>query len=144
MKILIAILTTFLLLGWTHSFAEGDPVGCKWIVTEETDQYIMESCGTNQVRIRQKSNIETIYIPQKEKLANPIEEYKKIVETPESIETKKSIEQIEKDVKITEKKVKKVIEEKQLEKKKIIEQKVVDNNLEINLKKKELILKQLE
>ena len=147
MKILIAILTTFLLLGWTHSFAEGDPVGCKWIVTEETDQYIMESCGTNQVRIRQKSNIETIYIPQKEKLANPIEEYKKIVETPESIETKKSIEQIESDVKITEKKVKKVIEEKQLEKKQLIEQKVtteiIEKKLETNLKKKKLILKQL-
>jgi adhesin transport system outer membrane protein len=148
MKILIAIVTTFLLLGWTHSFAEGDPDGCKWTVTEETDQYIMESCGTTHARIRQKSNIETIYIPQKETLANPIEEYKKIVETPESIETKKSIEQIEKDVKITEKKVKKVIKEKQLEKKQLIEQKVtekiVENNLEINLKKKKLILKQLE
>ncbi len=147
MKIIIAILTTFLLLGFNYSYAEGDPDGCKWTVTEETDQYIMESCGTSNARIRQKSNIEITYIPQKQKLANPIEEYKKIVETPESIETKKSIEQIEKDVKITEKKVKKVIEEKQLEKKKIIEQKVteeiVDNNLEINLKKKELILKEL-
>ena len=147
MKILIAILTTFLLLGWTHSFAEGDPDGCKWTVTEETDQYIMESCGTTHARIRQKSNIETIYIPQKEKLANPIEEYKKIVETPESIETKKSIEQIESDVKITEKKVKKVIEEKQLEKKQLIEQKntteIIEKKLETNLKKKKLILKQL-
>ena len=147
MKIIIAILTTFLLLGWTHSFAEGDPDGCKWTVTEETDQYIMESCGTTHARIRQKSNIEITYVPQKEKLANPIEEYKKIVETPESIETKKSIEQIESDVKITEKKVKKVIEEKQLAKKKIIEQKVtkeiIEKKLEINLKKKKLILKQL-
>jgi adhesin transport system outer membrane protein len=129
MKILIAILTTFLLLGWTHSFAEGDPDGCKWIVTEETDDYIMENCGTTHARIRQKSNIETIYVPKKQKLANPIEEYKKIIETPHSIETKKSIEQIERDVKITEKKVKKIIEE---------------GNLEINLKKKKLILKQLE
>ena len=147
MKILIAILTTFLLLGWTHSFAEGDPDGCKWTVTEETDQYIMESCGTTHARIRQKSNIEITYVPQKEKLANPIEEYKKIVETPESIETKKSIEQIESDVKITEKKVKKIIEEKQLEKKQLIEQKVtkkiVEKKLETNLKKKKLILKQL-
>ena len=147
MKILIAILTTFLLLGWTHSFAEGDPEGCKWTVTEETDQYIMESCGSSNARIRQKSNIETIYVPKKQKLANPIEEYKKIVETPESIETKKSIEQIEKDVKITEKKVKKVIKEKQLEEKKIIEQKSTeeqrDKFLAKNLKKKELILKEL-
>ena len=138
---------TFLLLGWTPSFAEGDPDGCKWTVTEETDQYIMESCGTTHARIRQKSNIEITYIPQKEKLANPIEEYKKIVETPESIETKKNIEQIEKDVKITEKKVKKVIEEKQLEKKQLIEQKVttkiIEKKLETNLKKKKLILKQL-
>ena len=147
MKILIATLITFFLLGWTHSFAEGDPDGCKWTVTEETDQYIMESCGTTHARIRQKSNIETIYIPQKEKLANPIEKYKKIVETPESIETKKSIEQIERDVKITEKKVKKIIEEKQLEEKQPIEQKVtkkrIGRKLETNLKKKKLILKQL-
>ena len=107
----------------------------------------MESCGSSNARIRQKSNIEITYVPQKEKLANPIEEYKKIVETPESIETKKSIEQIEKDVKITEKKVKKVIEEKQLEKKQLIEQKVtteiIEKKLETNLKKKKLILKQL-
>ena len=147
MRIIIAVLTAFLLLGFNYSYAEGDPDGCKWTVTEETDQYIMESCGTSNARIRQKSNIEITYIPSKEKLANPIEEYKKIVETPESIETNKSIEQIESDVKITQKKVKKVIEEKQLAKKKIIEQKVteeiVDDNLEINLKKKELILKQL-
>ena len=39
MRIIIAIITTFLLLGWTHSFAEGDPAGCKWTVTEETDEY---------------------------------------------------------------------------------------------------------
>ena len=147
MKILITIFTTFLLLGFNYSYAEGDPDGCKWTVTEETDQYIMESCGTTHARIRQKSNIEITYVPQKEKLANPIEKYKKIVETPESIETKKSIEQIEKDVKITEKKVKKVIEEKQLEKKQLIEQKVttkiIEKKLETNLKKKKLILKQL-
>ena len=147
MKIIIATFITFFLLGWTHSFAEGDPDGCKWTVTEETDQYIMESCGTTHARIRQKSSIETIYIPQKEKLANPIEEYKKIVETPESIETKKSIEQIESDVKITEKKVKKIIEEKQLEEKQPIEQKVtkkrIGRKLAKNLKKKELILKEL-
>ena len=147
MKILIVILTTFLLLGWTPSFAEGDPDGCKWTVTEETDQYIMESCGTTHARIRQKSNIEITYVPQKEKLANPIEKYKKIIETPESIETKKSIEQIERDVKITEKKVKKIIEEKQLEEKQPIEQKVtkkrIGRKLAKNLKKKELILKEL-
>ena len=121
MKIIIAIVTTFLLLGWTHSFAEGDPAGCKWTVTEETNEYIMESCGSNSVRIRQKHSIEQAYIPQKEKLANPIEEYKRIVETPESIETKNNIEQVEKDVKITEKKVEKIIEEKAVEEHKKIE-----------------------
>jgi len=148
MRIIIVILTTFLLLGWTHSFAEGEPAGCKWVVTEETDQYIMESCGSSQARIRQKSSIETIFVPKKQKPANPIEKYKDIVKTPESVETKKSIEQVESDVKITEKKVKKVIEEKQLATKKIIEQKnteeIVESKLETNLKKKELILKQLE
>jgi len=121
MKIIIAILTTLLLLGFNYSYAEGDPDGCKWTVTEETDEYIMESCGSNSIRIRQKHSIEITYVPQKEKLANPIEEYKKIVETPESVETKKSIEQIESDVKITQKKVKKVIEEKAVEELKKIE-----------------------
>ena len=112
MRIIIAIITTFLLLGWTHSFAEGDPVGCKWTVTEETDEYIMESCGSNNARIRQKSSIETIYVPQKEKLANPIDEYKKIVITSEGVETKNKIEKVEKDVESTAKKVEKIIEEK--------------------------------
>jgi adhesin transport system outer membrane protein len=148
MKIIITIVTTFLLLGWTHSFAEGDPVGCKWTVTEETNEYIMESCGSNSVRIRQKSSIETIYAPKKQKPANPIDKFKKIVITPEGVETNKSIEQIESDVKITQKKVEKVIEEKQLADKKIIEQKntegIIEKKLETNLKKKELILKQLE
>jgi len=148
MKILIVIFTTFLLLGFNYSYAEGDPAGCKWTVTEETDEYIMESCGSNSVRIRQKSNIETIYAPKKQKLANPIEKYKDIVKTPESVETNKSIEQIESDVKITQKKVEKVIEEKQLADKKIIEQKstevIIEKKLETNLKKKEVILKQLE
>ena len=147
MKILLTIFATFLLLGFNYSYAEGDPEGCKWTVIEETDQYIMESCGTSNARIRQKSNIEITYIPQKEKLVNPIDKFKKIVITPESVETEKEIKKIENDVKITEKKVKKVIEEKQLEKKKIIEQKVteeiVEDNLEKNLKKKELILKEL-
>ena len=87
-------------------------------------------------------------MPQKEKLANPIDKFKKdIIETPDSVETAEEIEKIENDVKITEEKVKNVIEEKQLEKKKIIEQKVteeiVEDNLEKNLKKKELILEEL-
>ena len=112
MRIIIAIITTFLLLGWTHSFAEGDPVGCKWTVTEETDEYIMESCGSNNARIRQKHSIERVYVPQKEKLANPIDEYKKIVITSEGVETKNKIEKVEKDVENTAKKVEKIIEEK--------------------------------
>ena len=72
MKIIIAIVTTFLLLGFNYSYAEGDPAGCKWTVTEETNEYIMESCGSNSVRIRQKHSIERAYIPQKEKLATQI------------------------------------------------------------------------
>ena len=146
MKILLTIITTFLLAS-TIAFAEGDP-GCEWEVTEETSEYIMESCGSSSARIRSKNSIETTYVPQKEKLANPIDKFKKdIIETPNSVETAEEIEKIENDVKITEEKVKKVIEEKQLEKKKIIEQKVteeiVEDNLEKNLKKKELILEEL-
>ena len=144
MKIIIAVLTTFLLLGFNYSYAEGDPDGCKWTVTEETDQYIMESCGTSNARIRQKSNIEITYIPQKEKLVNPIDKFKKIVITPESVETEKEIKKIENDVKITEKKVKKVIEKNQPADKKIIEQKstekILEKKLETNLKKKRVVI----
>ena len=121
MKVLIAVLTTFLLLGWTHSFAEGDPDGCKWTVTEETDEYIMESCGSSNARIRQKHNIEITYVPEKEKLANPIDDFKKIVNTPEGIETEKKVKKVEEDVENTAKKVEKIIEEKAVEKHKKIE-----------------------
>jgi len=143
-KLIITLLVLLLSISWSYGEEDG---GCEWKVTEETNEYIMESCGSSSVRIRQKHSIELNYIPQKEKLANPIEKFKKIVITPESVETEKEIKKIENDVKITEKKVKKVIEEKQLEKKKIIEQKVteeiVEDNLEKNLKKKELILEEL-
>ena len=145
MKRFYTIFTSFLLAS-TIAFAEGES-GCKWETIEETDEYIMESCGDSHARIRQKHNIETIFVPQKEKLVNPIDKFKKIVITPESVETEKEIKKIENDIKITEKKVKKVIEEKQLEKKQIIEQKtteeIVEDNLEKNLKKKELILEEL-
>jgi adhesin transport system outer membrane protein len=145
MKNFFTIFTTFLLAS-TIAFAEGES-GCKWETIEETDEYIMESCGDSHARIRQKHNIETIFVPQKEKLVNPIDKFKKIVITPNSVETEEEIKKIENDIKITEKKVKKVIEEKQLEKKQIIEQKtteeIVEDNLEKNLKKKELILEEL-
>jgi adhesin transport system outer membrane protein len=133
MRIIIAILTTFLLLGWTHSFAEGEPAGCKWTVTEETDEYIMESCGDNNVRIRQKHTIETIFVPEKQKPAKPLEKYKNIVETPESVKTKKNIEQIENDVKITQKKVEKIIKEK-IEKTTRDNQTVIERRLEMGMK----------
>ena len=143
-KLIITLLVLLLSISWSYGEEDG---GCEWKVTEETNEYIMESCGSSSVRIRQKHSIELNYIPQKEKLANPIEKFKKIVITPEGEETEKEIKKIENDVKITEEKVKKVIEEKQLEKKKIIEQKVteeiVEDNLEKNLKKKELILEEL-
>ncbi len=146
MKRFYTIFTSFLLAS-TIAFAEGES-GCKWETIEETDEYIMESCGDSHARIRQKHNIETIFVPQKEKLVNPIDKFKKeIIETPNSVETEEEIKKIENDIKITEKKVKKVIEEKQLEKKQIIEQKtteeIVEDNLEKNLKKKELILEEL-
>ena len=116
MRIIITIITAFLLAS-TIAFAEGDP-GCEWEVTEETNEYIMESCGPGSARIRSKNSIETTSVPQKEKPANPIDKFKKdIIETPDSVETEKEIKKIEEDVKITEEKVKKVIEEIQLEKK---------------------------
>ena len=130
MRIIITIITAFLLAS-TIAFAEGDP-GCEWEVTEETSEYIMESCGSSSARIRSKNSIETTYVPQKEKLANPIEKFKKIVITPEGEETEKEVEKVEKDVKITEEKVKKIITEKALEEKQIIES---ESNEKIDTKK---------
>ncbi len=66
MKRFYTIFTSFLLAS-TIAFAEGES-GCKWETIEETDEYIMESCGDSHARIRQKHNIETIFVPQKEKL----------------------------------------------------------------------------
>ena len=106
MRIIITIITAFLLAS-TIAFAEGDP-GCEWEVTEETSEYIMESCGSSSARIRSKNSIETTYVPQKEKLANPIDKFKKdIIETPNSVETAEEIEKIENDVKLQRKKLKK-------------------------------------
>jgi len=133
MKNFFTIFTTFLLAS-TIALAEGDPVGCKWTVTEETDQYIMESCGDSQARIRQKSSIETIFVPKKEKkLANPIDEYKKIVETPNSVETEEEIKKVEEDVESTAKKVEEIIKEK-IEKTTRSNQTVIERRLKMGEK----------
>ena len=59
MRIIITIITAFLLAS-TIAFAEGDP-GCEWEVTEETNEYIMESCGPGSARIRSKNLISVIF-----------------------------------------------------------------------------------
>jgi len=128
-KLIITLLVLLLSISWSYGEEDG---GCEWKVTEETNEYIMESCGSSSVRIRQKHSIELNYIPQKEKLANPIEKFKKIVITPEGEETEKEVEKVEKDVKITEEKVKKIITEKALEEKQIIES---ESNEKIDTKK---------
>ncbi len=119
-KLIITLLFFLLSFSWSHAEIEGSD-GCTWKVTEETDEYIMESCGTNNARIRQKHSIEMTYVPSKEKLVNPIDKFKKIVITPEGEETEKEIKKIEEDITITEKKVKEIITDKALEEKQIIE-----------------------
>ena len=93
-KLIITLLFFLLSFSWSHAEIEGSD-GCTWKVTEETDEYIMESCGTNNARIRQKHYIEMTYVPSKEKLVNPIDKFKKIVITPEGEETEKEIKKIE-------------------------------------------------
>ena len=119
-KLIITLLFFLLSFSWSHAEIEGSD-GCTWKVTEETDLYIMESCGSNNARIRQKHSIEMTYVPSKEKLVNPIDKFKKIVITPEGEETEKEIKKIEEDITITEKKVKEIITDKALEEKQIIE-----------------------
>ncbi len=109
-------------------FAEDQPDGCKWEVTEETEEYIMENCvhpdGGYQARIRSKpiEGLDIVVVEAPKKKENPIQEFKdKVEEAPKIVEKIEKIEKIEKEVIVTEKKVEKLKVEKEVEEKKTVE-----------------------
>jgi adhesin transport system outer membrane protein len=95
-------------------------------VVEETETYIQEKCGDNQARIRSKPveglNIVTVEAPKKKK-ENPIKKFKdKVEDAPKATAKVEKLEKIEKEVIVTEKKVKELKEEKNVAEK--VEEKV--------------------
>ena len=108
----------------------GTDQGCaNWEVVEETEKYIQESCadkGTMQARIRSKPveglNIIVVESPE-EKKQNPIKKFRdKVEETDKATAKVEKLEKIEKEVIVTEKKVKELKEEKDVAEK--VEEKV--------------------
>ena len=120
-------------------YAEDQPKGCKWEVIEETAEYIMENCtgedGNFQARIRTKDldgSVGTFVVREKDKKSSPIKEFKdKVEQTPQLADKPEKIEQIQKDIEVTEEKINKVVETKQLKQKQIIdarEEKIVQRD----------------
>ena len=119
--ILIAIM-----FNWNIAVFAEDSGGCEWEVVEETETYIQEKCGDNQARIRSKPveglNIVTVEAPKKKK-ENPIKKFKdKVEDAPKATAKVEKLEKIEKEVIVTEKKVKELKEEKNVAEK--VEEKV--------------------
>jgi len=110
-------------------FAETDQGCANWEVVEETDKYIQESCaddGKMQARIRSKPveglNIIVVESPE-EKKQNPIKKFRdKVEETDKATAKVEKLEKIEKEVIVTENKVKELKEEKDVAEK--VEEKV--------------------
>ena len=127
-------------------FAEDQSEGCKWEVTEETQEYIMENCvhpdGGYQARIRSKpvEGLDIVVVEAPAKKENPIQEFKdKVEEAPQIVEKIEKIEKIEEEVIVTEKKVVKLKEEIQLKEKQKIESKaesIHENQPEKNIAEK--------
>ena len=119
--ILIAIM-----FNWNIAVFAEDSGGCEWETVEETETYIQEKCGDNQVRIKSKPiegmNIVTVEAPKKKK-ENPIKKFKdKVEDAPKATAKVEKLEKIEQEVKVTEKKVKELKEEKNVAEK--VEEKV--------------------
>ncbi len=130
MKKLIHYILIGIMLNWNVAvFAETDQGCANWEVIEETDKYIQESCadaGKIQARIRSKPveglNIIVVESPE-EKKQNPIKKFKdKVEETDKATAKVEKIEKIEKEVIVTENKVKELKEEKNVAEK--VEEKV--------------------
>ena len=130
MKKLIHYILIGIMLNWNVAvFAETDQGCANWEVVEETDKYIQESCadaGKMQARIRSKPvegmNIIVVESPE-DKKQNPIKKFKdKVEETDKATAKVEKIEKIEKEVIVTENKVKELKEEKNVAEK--VEEKV--------------------
>ena len=130
MKKLIHYILIGIMLNWNVAvFAETDQGCANWEVVEETDKYIQETCadvGKMQARIRSKPvegmNIIVVESPE-DKKQNPIKKFKdKVEETDKATAKVEKIEKIEKEVIVTENKVKELKEEKNVAEK--VEEKV--------------------
>ena len=130
MKKLIHYILIGIMLNWNVTvFAETDQGCANWEVVEETDKYIQETCadiGKMQARIRSKPvegmNIIVVESPE-DKKQNPIKKFKdKVEETDKATAKVEKIEKIEKEVIVTENKVKELKEEKNVAEK--VEEKV--------------------
>jgi outer membrane protein TolC len=130
MKKFIHYILIAIMFNWNIAvFAETDQGCANWEVVEETEKYIQESCadkGTMQARIRSKPveglNIIVVESPE-EKKQNPIKKFRdKVEETDKATAKVEKLEKIEKEVIVTEKKVKELKEEKDVAEK--VEEKV--------------------
>ena len=130
MKKFIHYLLIAIMFHWNMAvFAETDQGCANWEVVEETDKYIQESCaddGKMQARIRSKPveglNIIVVESPE-EKKQNPIKKFRdKVEETDKATAKVEKLEKIEKEVIVTENKVKELKEEKDVAEK--VEEKV--------------------
>jgi len=130
MKKLIHYILIAIMFNWNMAvFAETDQGCANWEVVEETDKYIQESCaddGKMQARIRSKPveglNIIVVESPE-EKKQNPIKKFRdKVEETDKATAKVEKLEKIEKEVIVTENKVKELKEEKDVAEK--VEEKV--------------------
>ena len=129
MRKLIHYLLIAVMFNWNIAvFADDQSDGCKWEVTEETEEYIMENCvhpdGGYQARIRSKpvEGLDIVVVEAPAKKENPIQEFKdKVEQTPKIVEKIEKIEKIEQEVIVTEEKVEKLKVEKAVEENKTVE-----------------------
>ena len=129
MRKLIHYLLIAVMFNWNIAvFADDQSDGCKWEVTEETEEYIMENCvhpdGGYQARIRSKpvEGLDIVVVEAPKKKENPIQEFKdKVEQTPKIVEKIEKIEKIEQEVIVTEEKVEKLKVEKAVEENKTVE-----------------------
>ncbi len=143
MKKLVNYILIAIMLNWNVTvLAEDQPKGCEWILFEETADYIMENCvggdGGYQARIKRKNvtnELGEFRVVGKDydKKENPIQDFKdKVKENPQLADKPDKIEKIEIEQLATQKKVKKVVKEKQLKEKQVInnrENKIAESDI---------------
>jgi outer membrane protein TolC len=127
MRKLAVYILIFLMFNFNVALAE-----CEWQLVEETPTHVREQCkaGTGMgARIRTKNiNGEVGEFKVVGKEANPIKKFKdKVEEAPKVVEKVEKVQEIEKEVTVTEKKVKELKEEKSVVEK--VEQHVEEEQL---------------